>query len=222
MSEMSFRGHAPGRVNLIGEHTDYNGGMVLPAALAVGLEVTLTPRNQPLSTIASADHDQPAERTMDEQANGDWSDTALGALQESKRLGLIQGGADISIRSTIPAGSGLSSSAALMVPILKAARQANGSGPDNVALALAAQRVENDFLGVSCGIMDQMAVALATPGTAMALDTNSLQYDLLDLPKDHALAVIHSGIVRKLTEGRCRNKIDRRRLWRVHCRLRCK
>ena len=206
MSDASFRGFAPGRVNLIGEHTDYNGGMVLPAALSVGLEVALTPHDQPISHITSKDHSEPAERMIDEPANGHWSDTALGALQEARRLGLIDGGADLSIASTIPAGSGLSSSAALMVAILKAAREAKRSGPGDVALALAAQRVENDYLGVPCGIMDQMAVALATPGTAMALNTSSLSYDLLELPRDHALVVIHSGIVRKLTEGRYKER----------------
>jgi galactokinase len=201
-----FGARASGRVNLIGEHTDYNGGMVLPAALSVGLEVTLTPRADRHAIIGSTSHSDQVDRALDAPASGHWSDTALGALQEAQRLGLVEGGADLSITSTIPAGSGLSSSAALIVAILKAARKANGSGPDDVQLALAARRVENDFLGVPCGIMDQMAVALATPGTAMALDTKTLAYDLVDLPRDHSLVVVHSGVFRKLTDGRYKER----------------
>ena len=197
---------SPGRVNLIGEHTDYNGGMVLPAALSVGLDVTLVPRAEPVATIESAGHDFPAERRLDEAATGHWSDTALGAVQQANTLGLIHGGAHLSIRSTIPAGSGLSSSAALIVAILKAARGVSGGSFDDKQLAVAARQVENDFLGVPCGIMDQMAVALATPGTAMALDTNSLDYSLVNLPKSHAMVVIHSGVTRQLTDGRYKER----------------
>ncbi len=216
MSEHSFTARAPGRVNLIGEHTDYNGGMVLPAALSVGLEVVLTPRHDLTASITSTSHDEAAERSMDDGACGDWSDTALGALQEARRLRLITGGADLSIRSSIPAGSGLSSSAALIVAVLKAARKARGTGPDDVQLALAARRVENDFLGVPCGIMDQMAVALATPGTAMALDTKTLDYDLVTLPADQSLVILHSGVTRKLTDGRYKQRKDECDIAKAH------
>ncbi|MEP5938346.1 MAG: galactokinase [Erythrobacter sp.] len=201
-----FSARASGRVNLIGEHTDYNGGMVLPAALSVGLEVTLSPCPEQTANIESTGHDETVMRPLSEPASGHWSDTALGALREAQSLGLLDGGARLSIRSTIPAGSGLSSSAALIVAILKAARDAHGSGPNDVDLAIAARRVENDFIGVPCGIMDQMAVALATPGTAMALDTKSLDYSLVDLPADHAMVVVHSGVTRKLTEGRYKER----------------
>ena len=206
MTDKAFCGRASGRVNLIGEHTDYNGGMVLPAALAVGLDVTLAPCAVQTATIESTGHDEPVERQLDEQPSGHWSDTALGALREAMDLGLLDGGAHISIRSNIPAGSGLSSSAALIVAILKAAREAHGSGHSDVDLAVAARRVENDYIGVPCGIMDQMAVALATPGTAMALDTRSLDYSLIDLPAEHAMVVVHSGVTRKLTEGRYKQR----------------
>lgn len=193
---------APGRVNLIGEHTDYNGGMVLPAALSVSLKVTLTPRGCDTVRVTANDYPQTAERNLDDPAADHWSDPCVGALQEARSLGLIKTGADVSVQSTIPQGAGLSSSAALIVAVLKAARAAAGGTQSDADLAVAARRVENDYIGVPCGIMDQMAVALATRGTAMALDTKTLNYNLISLPKTHELVVLHSGVTRKLTEGR--------------------
>ncbi|WP_298301842.1 galactokinase [uncultured Erythrobacter sp.] len=198
---------APGRVNLIGEHIDYNGGTVLPAALSVGVTVELEPRDDDRVLLVADQYDDPVERLISEEASGDWSDPSVGALREARALGLINAGASLTIRSNIPQGAGLSSSAALTVAILKAARAAGGVGrPDDQEIALAARRVENDYLGVPCGIMDQFAVAIAKPGMAMALDTKSLQYDLLDLPQDHTFVVIHSGVSRKLTDGRYKTR----------------
>jgi len=198
----SFTASAPGRVNLIGEHTDYNGGLVLPAALSIGLHVTLTPTPGDAIEVISNGYDDPALRTLSDEADGSWADPCVGALREAHRLGLLQGGARVKLVSTIPEGSGLSSSAALIVAVLKAARAAAGDGPDDVEIAVAARRVENEYMGVPCGIMDQMAVSLATPGTAMALNTRALTYDLVALPKGFEMVVIHSGLTRKLTDGR--------------------
>lgn len=199
MSEL--RSRAPGRVNLIGEHTDYNGGMVLPAALSVGLEVTLSPRADELVMVRSIGYED-VQRNLSDTASGHWSDPCVGALQRARAFGWIDGGANLTIASTIPAGSGLSSSAALIVAILKAAREAAQGGQSDIGVAVAARQVENEYMGVPCGIMDQMAVALATPGTAMALDTKTLGYELVPLPRTHTIAVIHSGVFRRLTEGR--------------------
>lgn len=198
----AFTARAPGRVNLIGEHTDYNGGMVLPAALSVGLEVTLSPRKDETVAVASGDYAEPSIRNLSDDAVGDWADPCVGAIREANTLGLLSGGASLDVRSTIPEGSGLSSSAALIVAVLKAARAAAGGEQSDVDLALAARRVENNYMGVPCGIMDQMAVALATPGTAMALDTKRLEYGLVALPEAHEMVVVHSGLTRKLTDGR--------------------
>ncbi len=198
-------GTAPGRVNLIGEHIDYNGGMVLPAALSIGLEVELDLRDDMTATFRADHYNDVAERATDEAASGHWSDPALGALHQARKLGLIEAGADIAIRSTIPEGSGLSSSAALIVAILKAARQVAGNKTGALSdtdIAVEARKVENDFMGVPCGIMDQMAVALAPPGSAMALDTQSLEFELVALPEAHDVMVVHSGLTRKLTDGR--------------------
>lgn len=197
-----FTARAPGRVNLIGEHTDYNGGMVLPAALSVGLEVALSPRDDATVAVTSNNYDAPAIRDLTDDAVGEWADTCVGAVREANALGLLDGGASLDVTSTIPEGSGLSSSAALIVAILKAAREVGGGTQSDVELAVAARRVENNYMGVPCGIMDQMAVALATPGTAMALDTKTLGYDLAALPTGYEMAVVHSGQTRKLTDGR--------------------
>lgn len=199
---MPISATSPGRVNLIGEHTDYNGGGVLPAALSVDLTVTLMPRSDERVSIAARGYPENAERMIGECAEGHWSDPALGAIYEAIALGFLSGGADLAIRSTIPAGSGLSSSAALIVTILKAARAHAGSDMTDTDIAIAARRVENDFIGVPCGIMDQMAVAIAQPGEAMALDTKTLKYRVVALPSSHDMVVLHSGHTRKLTDGR--------------------
>ena len=154
---------APGRVNLIGEHTDYNGGLVLPAALSVGIEVSRTPRSDNAVAVSSNNYDAPAIRDLKDDAVGEWSDPCVGAIREANALGLLKGGATLDIISTIPEGSGLSSSAALIVATLKAARMAGGGSQSDIELAVAARRVENEFMGVPCGIMDQMVVALASP-----------------------------------------------------------
>lgn len=196
----------PGRVNLIGEHTDYNGGMVLPAALSVSLTVELRPREDRKVIGTAEGFTGSAKRTLDDPATDHWSDPAVGALREAVKLGLLPGGAELSIRSTIPAGSGLSSSAALIVAILKAARASAGSEISDIAIALAARRVENEYLGVPCGIMDQVAVAVPQPGQAIALDTATLDYALVPLPTSHAMVVIHSGHSRKLSDGRYKER----------------
>lgn len=194
---------APGRVNLIGEHIDYNGGTVLPAALSVGVSVELEPREDDAVCVTADQYDAQAQRLLSEDATGDWSDPSLGALREANALGMLTGGANLTIRSNIPQGAGLSSSAALTVAILKAARDAPGASDlSDQDIAIAARRVENEFLGVPCGIMDQFAVSIAQPGTAMALNTASLEYELVDLPANHTFLVIHSGVSRKLTDGR--------------------
>lgn len=199
---MGFTATSPGRVNLIGEHTDYNGGWVLPAALSVALTATISPRADRIVTIAAQGYTATAQRSLDDAASGDWSDPALGALIEANSLKLLAGGADLKITSNIPAGSGLSSSAALIVTILKAAREAASSAMSDTEIAVAARRVENSYIGVPCGIMDQMAVAIAQPGEAMSLDTATLDYRIVALPNSHDMVVIHSGQTRQLTDGR--------------------
>ena len=192
----------PGRVNLIGEHIDYNGGLVLPTALNIGVTVALGPNRGTRDRIASAQFDGFIEQSINAARDGSWADYAAGAAQKARSEGLLEGGADILVDSAIPHGAGVSSSAALMVGVLKAAASASGRDADARTIALYAQAAERDYVGVPCGVMDQMAVAIAKPGEALALDTKSLDYELIPIRGDWRFAVIHTGIDRALNDGR--------------------
>lgn len=197
----------PGRVNLIGEHTDYNGGMVLPTAIALGPTIAFSPRNDNRVRLYSDKFDEIAERRLTDSASGHWSDYITGAIILARETDLIKSGANIAIKTDLPFGAGLSSSAAVTVGVLKIIRELSGNAlSDNplsdTDIALLARRVENDFIGMPCGIMDQMTVAIAKPEQALVLDTKSLDYSLIKLPESHHMAVIHSGQFRQLSEGR--------------------
>lgn len=195
-------GFTPGRVNLIGEHTDYNGGWVLPTALTLGVSLAFSPRNDGLIRIRSDKFDGLAERRITETANDHWSDYIVGALQLACAQGFGPNGADVAVMTTLPFGAGISSSAAVTVGTLRAARDVIGDDQTDTEMAVLARKVENDFIGMPCGIMDQMAVAISSPGQALSLDTKTLDYALIDLPTTHHMAVIHSGVFRQLNEGR--------------------
>ena len=135
-----------------------------------------------------------------------WSDYILGAVRLAKEQNYLSGGADIAVETNLPLGAGISSSAAITVGVLKLLRDQAGVNVTDKEVALLARRVENEFIGVPCGIMDQMAVALATPHQALALNSQTLEYRLIDLPNDYHMAVIHSGVYRQLNEGRYKER----------------
>lgn len=191
-----------GRVNLIGEHTDYNGGLVLPAAIEPSIQVSIGPSAEEQDIIYSPRFGEPKSVPVGAEPSRDWFDYGIGALRAARASGLLSEPVRVAIESTIPHGAGLSSSAALIVCLLKAcARLSNHAIADN-DIARLAQSVENDFIGMPCGIMDQMAVAVAPPGQALALDTRDLSYELVPLPNTHHFAVVHSGVMRQLSESR--------------------
>jgi len=198
----SVTGFTPGRVNLIGEHTDYNGGNVLPTALDLGVTLALAPREDGLIRIWSDKFDGIAGRMMTDTASDHWSDYIAGALQLARSEGFGPDGADIAVTTTLPFGAGISSSAAVTVGIIRAAKNLADKDLTDTDIAMLARRVENEYIGMPCGIMDQMAVAIAKPGQALSLDTKSLEFGLVDLPETHHMAVIHSGVFRQLNEGR--------------------
>ena len=191
----------PGRVNLIGEHVDYNGGRVLPTALKLGVSLAMSPRSDWQVRIGSESFEDVAKRELLDEATNHWSDYITGALQLAHAEGFGPNGANIAVTSNLPFGAGLSSSAAITVGVLSAARDLAEADITDTAIAILARRVENDYIGVPCGIMDQMAVAIARPGQALSLDTESLAFDLVDLPKTHHMAVIHSDAI-KAAAGR--------------------
>ena len=201
---------AYGRVNLIGEHTDYNDGFVLPTSI-------------PQSTIAA--FGRHADRRVcvwsGELSPGDtfeqfdlaaesprrsWIDYVQGVAQALARAGFHVGGFDLALRSTVPLGSGLSSSAALQVAVLRGLRDLFGLTLDDVTLAKLGQRAEVDFVGAPVGIMDQMASSLAQPGVALFIDTRSLAYEQVHLPADTELAVINSGVAHNHAAGDYRTR----------------
>ena len=203
-------GRAWGRVNLIGEHLDYNGGLVLPAPIARFIEVAIGPKDSDVDEIHSNIFEDSVCRPLEFKVQGDWSDYVAATLALSRKLGFLSGAVNVSINSDIPQGAGVSSSAALIVAGLRAVLELNDNAqdqsyeltPDLTMIARWAQSVENDYIGVPCGIMDQIAVSVSELGQAIALDTESLEYSIVDLPKDYHFAVVFSGVTRQLDEGR--------------------
>lgn len=197
---------SPGRVNLIGEHTDYNGGAVLPAVLPLGIHIALSRRDDEKVQVLSDGFDDTAVRSVHHTASDHWSDYVVGAVAMARAQGWQTGGVDVALSSTLPVGSGLSSSSALIVGLLKILRGLAGASLSDADLAMLARQVETDFIGVPCGIMDQMVIATAPAGQALFLDTLTLQSELLRLPDDPVFAVLHSGVHRRLSEGRYKER----------------
>ncbi|GGD75851.1 galactokinase [Paenibacillus nasutitermitis] len=175
--------HAPGRVNLIGEHTDYNGGYVFPAALTFGTTLLIRRRSDRLLGLASTnftDHKHlPIEPIVYAEAD-DWMNYPKGIVNELQQRGkTFDTGFDLLFHGEIPNGSGLSSSASIEVVTAYALLAMAGYETDTVAIALMAQRSENEFNGVQCGIMDQFAVANGKKDHAILLMCDTLEYDLV-------------------------------------------
>lgn len=193
--------YAPGRVNLLGEHTDYNGGLVLPMPLQLGTAVALGKGTTPGQVTMWSDTYDAAEcRDIHDGANNVWSDYVLGALKAIATDAVARDGARVQVSNTLPVGSGLSSSAALQVGVLRAAATLWGVAMTPVETALTAQAVENDFIGLPCGIMDQYAVSVGTPGSAILLDTRQLASHEVPIPAGVAFVIVHSGVGHKLTD----------------------
>jgi galactokinase len=200
--EASVVASAPGRVNLIGEHTDYNGGAVLPAVIPRRTIVALAPRDDRAMRVhttfggAATTYDLGAETRR-----RDCFDYVQGCTWALAEAGFAVPGCDVAIDSTVPAGSGLSSSAALEVALLRALRELGGLTVDDVALARIAHRAEHGFVGAKVGIMDQMAVSLADETAALFLDTRTLATERVPLPATVELAVVDSGVRHALVAG---------------------
>ena len=191
----------PGRVNLIGEWIDFNGGTVLPMALSKSVELELHANGGQRDRIKSEQFADQIDFDINAPAASHWSDYVRGALQYARAQGWLEGGHDVSLTSTIPVGAGLSSSAATIVATLKASA-GQRVDVDPVSIALSAKAIENEFIGVPCGIMDQMAVSIGTKGNVLALDTRDCAYQIIPVPSDWTIAVVHSGIGRALADGR--------------------
>ena len=192
----------PGRVNLLGEWVDFSGGLVLPMALPLKVKVAASPNFSAKDVIISESFDGEARYALEAPADNHWSDYVRGALQMARKKGWASGGFNVAVTSDVPHGSGLSTSAAVCVGTLRAVRGAATATPETTDLAQMARAIENDYIGVPCGIMDQMAVAHADRGQVLMLETENLYFRLIDLPHDWHLAIVHSGISRELADGR--------------------
>ena len=193
---------APGRVNLIGEHTDYNGGAVLPTTIPQRTTVALARRADRKVRVHTTFGDAHATYALGtETRRRDCFDYVQGCTWALAEAGLAVPGCDIFIDSTVPAGSGLSSSAALEVALLRALRELAQLPADDIALARLAHRAESGFVGARVGLMDQMAVSLADETSALFLDTRTLATERVLLPRQAELAVIDSGVRHALATG---------------------
>ncbi|MFI1939514.1 galactokinase [Streptomyces purpureus] len=171
---------APGRVNLIGEYTDFNEGFVLPLALPHTAVAAVSRRGDGVLRVHSAESGEGVVQldvaTLAPRRSAGWAAYPAGVLWALREAGHPVTGADIHLSSTVPSGAGLSSSAALEVVVALALDELYGLGLTRPELALIAQRAENDFVGVPCGVMDQMAAACCVAGHALHLDTRDLSW----------------------------------------------
>lgn len=184
---------APGRVNLIGEHTDYNGGFVLPMAIDREVAVAVAERDDRKICVHSVNLGESVEISLDtEKSNGkkSWRDFIEGAARILERRGFRLKGANLLIWSDVPAGAGLSSSAALETVVGLALAEISGHEIDRTTLALVGQQTEHEFVGAKVGIMDQFVSANARAGHALLLDCRSLGFEHLPLDTKNAAVVI--------------------------------
>jgi galactokinase len=201
MADDAIVAEAPGRVNLIGEHTDYHQGFVLPALIPQRTQVRLRRRPDRRVQAASDAVGRADYELGHERRRGGWIDYLQGVTAALAQRGATIGGFDVEIESDIPVGAGVSSSAALTVALLRGLRTLFDLRLDDVELAVVARAAETDFVGAPVGIMDQMACSLGRNGEALFLDTRSLQFERIPLPSSIEFAVIDSGVAHRHASG---------------------
>lgn len=197
---------APGRINLIGEHTDYNGGHVFPAAISYGTYALAAKRSDNLFRFYSMNFPETAiiERTLDDLAyrsEDDWANYPKGVLLYLQQItGKITSGMDILFYGDIPNGAGLSSSASIELVTGVLADSIYGLGMERIPLVQLGQRVENEYIGVNSGIMDQFSVGMGKQGHAILLDCNTLEYEHapVDL-SEHVILIANTNKQRTLS-----------------------
>lgn len=198
---------SPGRVNLIGEHVDYNGGHVLPCALDMGTYGCVRKRSDGKVNLASTDFQLKVQVDIDEikfRKCDDWGNYPKGVLSEMMKKGYKVSGMDVLVSGNIPNGAGLSSSASLELLMAVIANNLHNEGKlDRIELVKLCQRAENIFVGMNCGIMDQFAIGMGRKNKAMLLDCNTLKYDYCDVDlKDNCLIIMNTNKRRALNESK--------------------
>lgn len=195
---------APGRVNLIGEFTDFNDGFVMPAAIGFYCWIAIGPRTDTKLVIDSEDY---SESVVYDASAGvpwparNWSDYPLGVVSVLQQEGFPLRGANLLIHGEVPMGAGLASSAAIEVAVAYALLDMLDVQIQPARLAGFAQRAENDFVGARCGIMDQFASAHGCAGNAIMLDCRSLEYDLVPIPESARLVICNTMVKHEHSSG---------------------
>jgi galactokinase len=192
---------APGRVNLIGEHTDYNDGFVLPMAIARSAVVAFRPRADSVLRGHSIAFDETREAAIGSLAapgGHDWFSYVAGVVWAFAAEGLPVGGLDVVVDGDVPIGAGLSSSAALEMATARALCAATGTPWEPARMAKLGQKAENRYVGMNCGIMDQFASAACEAGSALLVDCRSLETRAVPVPRGVAVVVMDTGARRSL------------------------
>jgi galactokinase len=198
---------APGRVNLIGEHTDYNDGFVLPCAIDRGTVIAARRRSDATVRVVAADFggarsEFRIDTTIAPSADAPWSNYVRGCVQQLLGQGLALTGAELAIAGDVPQGAGLSSSASLEVAVIQAFKSLQEfDSLDPTHVALLAQAAENQFVGCACGVMDPLISAHGKAGHALLIDCRSLQCTPVPLPPGIAVMIVHSRVRRGLVDS---------------------
>ena len=195
---------APGRVNLIGEHTDYNDGFVMPVAIGFYTWVASSRRQDRVLHARSEEFEESIDLSLDALSgppHKHWSDFVRGVAAVLKERGTPLVGANLLIRGQVPMGAGLSSSASLEVAIGLALLSVSHAETPPLDLVKACQRAEHEYVGTRCGIMDQFVAVFGSAGHALMLDCRSLEYQTLAIPADARLVICNSMVKHELASG---------------------
>jgi galactokinase len=193
---------APGRVNLIGEHTDYNDGFVLPMAIDRAFWIALSPRADSQVRVRSLDLEVDSAFELHSMAKGEgWLEYLKGVANELQKAGHALKGFDAVMTGDVPRAAGLSSSAAVELATARAFAAVSGFVWDAAKMAKISQKAENEWVGVNCGIMDQMASAACKEGFALFLDCRTLEYQHAPLPKNTSVVILDTSTRRGLVDS---------------------
>lgn len=197
---------APGRVNLIGEHTDYNGGFVLPAAINYHTYIAFAPRDDRQLRLVAYNFDNESvvvdlDAIQVHDTNASWSNYVRGVVQEMRKQGFKLAGGDLYIAGDLHSGAGLSSSASLEMALIRALTSLSDEQVDPTQAALMGQAAENNFVGCNCGIMDQLISARGQEHAALLIDCQDLSTRAVSVPADWEILIVHSGVKRGLVDS---------------------
>ncbi|HSF46039.1 MAG TPA: galactokinase family protein, partial [Chitinophagaceae bacterium] len=195
---------APGRVNIIGEHTDYNGGLVLPAAIDKAAYLAVGPANGNIGRWVSADFSESVEIDFNKIANNDksWPNYVLGIIDQFRKDGKQPSAFNAVLAADVPIGAGLSSSAAIETVVAYAINEIDGFGYNKIDLALLAQRAEHEYIGVKVGIMDMFASLHGQEGHVMRLDCRSLDFEYVPVDLgNYKIVLFDTGVKHELASS---------------------